>query len=237
MLHVIWSSTLSPSPSWSSSGYSGRQAGPCRSARSTSELAAPIVTSGVKQAYQTWGWAASIGKSLRRSGSSPRRSSTRLGTRVRPWAHSSFRSRAERPQSPRPYSTSRRKPEMRSSRVAWKRVWLRVTTALECCWRNFRLKGWRKERAGHERGNHERNATSATYWPKHWRSARGLPVCHHSLYRPCLAAARNWRFPAARPADERRALSACYGLSHSLRRRGQLHHGPALTRQARVTNT
>src|ERR1700687_4569208 len=90
MLHVIWSSTLSPRPSWSSSGYSGRQAGPCRSARSTSELAAPIVTSGVKQAYQTWGWAASIGKSLRRSGSSPRGRSNRRGAPGGPGGHLSL---------------------------------------------------------------------------------------------------------------------------------------------------
>jgi hypothetical protein len=63
----------------------GPGAGLCRSARSISGRAARIATCGVTTPTGArWDWAASIAKSWCQSGLSPRRSSTRLGTRARP---------------------------------------------------------------------------------------------------------------------------------------------------------
>lgn len=79
---------------------------------------------------------------------------------------------------------------------------------------------------------HERNAPSAPHSSSHRRRARGLVSDHYSLHRHRHGAARNRRLPDVRPADGRRALPACVGLSHRLRRRGLLHRGAARARSA-----
>jgi hypothetical protein len=86
-------------------------------------------------------------------------------------------------------------------------------------------------------GNHERNATSETYWSKHWRPSRRLFSRCHSFPRHRRGAARSRHLPAVGPADVRRALAAGDSLSHGLLRRGQLHHSAARAQPAHAART
>src|SRR6267143_3089862 len=170
-----------------------------------------------------------IARSRPRSGWSPPRSLTSRGIPVRRLARPSSLSKAERPRSHRRYSTNRKKPAMRSSRVAWSAGSPRATTGLRICWHR-----WGPQACGRERASHERNPPSATYWSKHRRPVGRHACGHHSHHRHRHGAARNRRFPAMGPVDGRlrRGPHACDDLSHSLRRRGQLHHRAARARSA-----